>query len=50
MFARLDRLEHGLVDAMPVKPALVLMPGQEAPEGFTGPVVCIEVVDGRVQR
>ena len=28
-------------------PAKVLMPGQEPPAGWTGPVVQVQVVDGR---
>ena len=47
MFRRVLRLEQCIEDSKPPERGIVCMPGQEPPEGFTGPVVRIVVVDGR---
>jgi len=47
MFHRMQRLEESIKDGKLPERGIVCMPGQEPPEGFTGPVVRIVVFDGR---
>lgn len=47
MFRRLQRIEERIEDSKPPERGIVCMPGQEPPEGFRGPVVHVEIVEGR---
>lgn len=47
MLRRVSMLEERLEDSKPPERGFVCLPGQEPPEGFRGPVVHVEVVDGR---
>lgn len=44
---RLEKLTQRAEDGKPPQPGIVLLPGQEPPERFTGQVVRIKVIDGR---
>ena len=44
---RFEKLTQRAEDGRPAAPWLVLFPGQEPPEGHTGPVVRVQVIDGR---
>ena len=46
-WSRLTRLEEVIESHKPPASGMVLFPGQEPHEGFTGPVVRIQIVDGR---
>lgn len=46
-WSRIVRLEKAMRELLPVHPAIVLFPGEEAPEGHTGPVVRVQVIDAR---
>lgn len=47
LLRRVIKLEQRADDGKPPVPALILFPGQEQPEGFTGPLVRIQIIDGR---
>lgn len=47
LLRRVVKLEERADAGKPPAPALVLFPGEEPPKGFTGPVVRIQVIDGR---
>lgn len=44
---RLARLEAAQEDQTPPEPWPVLFPGDDPPQGHTGPVVRVRVLDGR---